>query len=263
VVPGKVKGRNSKQEINRIIIERLNNQIMFNAIFNTKPMKRTITFIVMLCIIGMANMADAQEVKINHNGTNGFAIQTDGSFRLDGEATVFDDMFGDITKVKVSGSGLSLNTSQNTIDFTSSSNLSDYAMVVYQMSHKWKMGTTIYPHFHWVQEFSSAPNFLIQYRWQKNGEAKTTSWTNYKCNDSNAFTYSTGSLNQITHGSSGITPPTGYGISDVIQVRILRDTGNASTVFTGNDPYSGTVAISSVDCHIEIDTEGSRSQYTK
>lgn len=225
-------------------------------------MKRTFTFIVMLCIIGMARMANAQEVKINHNGTDGFAIQTDGSFRLDGAATVFDDMFGDITKVKVSGTGVSLNTTENTVDFTASANLSDYALVVYQMSHKWKMGTTIYPHFHWVQESSSVPNFLISYRWQKNGEVKTAAWTYYKCNINNAFTYTTGSLNQITSGS-GITPPVGYGISDVIQFKIYRDTGNASGVFSGADPYSGTVAISSVDCHIEIDTEGSGSQYTK
>ncbi|MBN2636891.1 MAG: hypothetical protein JXR61_11525 [Prolixibacteraceae bacterium] len=217
----------------------------------------SISFVFFLGIRG-----NAQEVKINHDGTDGLAIEADGTIRLDGIASVFDDMFGDITKVKVKGGGLALNDVENTIDFADNANLADYAIVVYQMSHKWKMGTTIYPHFHWVQESNSVPNFLIQYRWQKNGEAKTTAWTNYKCNTTNAFVYSSGSLNQITHGS-GLIPPEGYGISDVIQIRILRDTGNESGVFSGADTYSGTVSISSVDCHIEIDTEGSRSEYEK
>ncbi len=221
-------------------------------------MKLIFTAISIFCVIAITNSLKAQEVKINNN----LAIESDGTLRMDGIATVWDDMFGDITKVKVKGSGVSLNDVENTIDFTASANLDDYAIVVYQMSHKWKMGSTIYPHFHWVQESNSAPNFLIQYRWQKNGEAKTTAWTNYKCNTSNAFAYSSGSLNQITHGS-GIVPPDGYGISDVIQIRILRDTGNTSAVFSSSDTYPGIVSISSVDCHYEIDTEGSRQEYIK
>ena len=221
-------------------------------------MNRQFVLFGLLCAISFLKTTYAQEVKINTN----LAVEADGTLRMDGAATVFDDMFGDITKVKVKGSGLLLNDTENTIDFTPSANLSDYAIVVYQMSHKWKMGTAIYPHFHWVQESNSVPNFLIQYRWQENGKAKTTDWAYYKCNTASAFSYTSGSLNQITHGS-GLTPPADYGISDVIQIRILRDTGNASGVFSGNDPYSGTVSISSVDCHFEIDTEGSRSEYTK
>lgn len=225
-------------------------------------MKKQFTFLILLFVAGLTSNILAQEVKINHNGTDGVAIETDGTIRLDGAATVFDDMFGDISKVKVKGTRVVLNDAENTIDFASNASLTDYALVVYQMSHKWKMGSGIYPHIHWVQESNAIPNFLIQYRWQKNGEAKTIGWTNYICNTANAFNYVSGSLNQITHGSA-ITPPAGYGISDVIQIRILRDTANGSTVFSGADPYTGTVAISSVDCHIEIDTEGSRGQYTK
>jgi len=221
-------------------------------------MKSILILVSFFCLAGVANTLFAQEVKINTN----LVIESDGTIRANGAATVFDDMFADITKVKVQGQGLTSNVTELTIDFTSSSDLLDYAIVVYQMSHKWKAGSPIYPHFHWVQQSANVPNFLIQYRWQKNGQSKTTAWTNYKCNTSNAFNYSTGSLNQITYGAE-ITPPSGYGISDVIQVRILRDTQNESTIFTGVDPYSGTVAVSSVDFHFEIDTEGSRTEYVK
>ena len=230
-------------------------------------MKRIFILISFFCLVGVANVSFAQEVKINHTTTGdhigGLAIEADGTIRLDGAATVFDDMFADITKVKVQGTGLTINDAELTIDFSSSADLLDYATVVYQMSHKWKAESAISPHFHWIQESANVPNFLIQYRWQRNGGAKTTAWTNYKCNTSNAFTYSTGSLNQITFGTTGITPPAGYSISDVIQVRILRDTKNDSGLFSGADPYTGTAAVSSVDCHYEIDTDGSRSVITK
>ena len=221
-------------------------------------MKSIFSFLFVLCFALIVFNVNSQEVKINTN----FVVEDDGTTRLDNTATVFDDMFGDISKVKVRGSGLSLNELENTIDFLISADTDDYAIVVYQMSHKWKMGSTIYPHIHWVQEENKVPNFLIQYRWQKNGEAKTTTWTNYKCNTTSAFTYDGGSLNQITRGS-GLTPPTGFGISDIIQIRIIRDSSNGSTVFSGNDPYTQTVSISSVDCHIEIDTQGSRGEYSK
>jgi len=225
-------------------------------------MKRIFILVSFFCLAGVANIAFAQSVKINHNGTNGLTVESDGTIKFDGTATVFDDMFADITKVKVQGTGLTSNEAELTIDFSVAAQLDDYAIVVYQMSHKWKGGSPINPHFHWVQASNSVPNFLIQYRWQKNGQSKTTAWTNHKCNTSNAFIYSSGSLNQITFGAD-IISPANYGISDVIQVRILRDTQNASGVFTGLDPYSGTVAISSVDFHFEIDTEGSRTEYGK
>jgi hypothetical protein len=214
--------------------------------------------IFFFCILVLTQVILAQEVKINSN----LAVEADGTLRMDGAATVWDDMFGDITKVQVQGTGVTLNSAELTLDFLASAEINDYAIVVYQMSHKWKPGSTIYPHIHWIQQDNIVPNFLIQYRWQRNKQAKTTDWTNYKCNTNNAFTYSSGSLNQITAGG-GITAPEDYGISDVIQVRIIRDTKNQSTVFSGPDPYSGTVSISSVDFHFEIDTEGSRTQYGK
>jgi hypothetical protein len=174
---------------------------------------------------------------------------------------VFDDLLGDITQVKTSGPGVSLDTTESTIDFTTASNLSDYVLVNYQLSHKWKAGSDIYPHIHWKQNSNTTPNFLIQYRWQRNSQAWTTAWTNLKCNTS-VFTYVSGSLNQIAD-SATITPPSGYSLSDIIQFRILRDNSNTSTLFTGADAYTGDAEITGVDIHFEQDTLGSRSEYSK
>lgn len=195
-------------------------------------------------------------------GGNYSEFESDGSYVANGNATTYDDLLGDITQVKTLGTGVSLNTTESTLDYTTVATLNDYVIVNYQMSHKWKAGSTIHPHIHWQQTGAGIPNWLIQYRWQRNGQAKTTAWTNFKCNNANAFTYTSGTLNQISY-DSGITPPSGYSLSDIIQFRVIRDTGNASGVFAGIDIYSGIASITGVDIHYEQDTLGSRLEYSK
>jgi hypothetical protein len=178
-----------------------------------------------------------------------------------GSATVYDDLIADITQVRVQGTGISLNVTENTVDYTNGADLNDYLIANYQLSHSWKMGSVIYPHIHYQQTTAANPNWLISYRWQRNGQLKTTDWTNLKCNTP-IFTWSTGILNQIANGAS-ITPPANYSISDIIQFRVIRDTGNSSTLFTGRDNTVNPVRLTGVDIHYEKDTIGSRAEYSK
>lgn len=147
------------------------------------------------------------------------------------------------------------------MDFLATANLDDYALLPFQLKHQVKAGSAIYPHVHWEQVQNQTPNWLMQYRWQRNGGAKTTAWTNYKCN-TNAFTYVSGTLNQLSYGAA-VPAPEGFGISDVVQLRLLRDSANASGLFTGADAYTATVAATSFDPHVEIDSIGSASEYVK
>jgi hypothetical protein len=101
----------------------------------------------------------------------------------------------------------------------------------------------------------------VQYRWQVNGQAKTTAWSNLPMT-TNAFTYVSGTLNQITHGA-GIAAPANEGVSTILQVRVTRDKTNASTAFSGSDTHTVTAEITSFDVHLELDTLGSRTQYSK
>ena len=128
------------------------------------------------------------------------------------------------------------------------------------MTHKWMAGTDISPHIHFEQANNNVPNFLFYYRWQKNGGAKTTAWSPLKCNTP-VFTYVSGTLNQIANGVA-ISAPVGYGISDILQFRLCRDTTNASGLF-GADPYTGTVSVTAADIHLRLDTIGSRTEYNK
>jgi hypothetical protein len=189
-------------------------------------------------------------------------FELDGTLKFNGTACVFVDLLGDTTSLQQTGTGVARNTAENTVEFITAANLSDYLYANYQVNHFWKPGSVVFPHIHFEQANNNMPNFLIRYRWQINGGTKTTAWTDYKCNTP-VFTYVSGTLNQIAKGAAGITPPVGYSISDNIEIRAFRDNANTSTLFTGADPYTGTVGLTSIDIHVEIDTVGSRGEYTK
>lgn len=201
---------------------------------------------------------------LNKFGTdaNYSEFENDGTLVFNGSATVFDDESGSGINLQRTGVGISNNLQEATVEYLGSANLDDYISTSMQMKHKWKLGTKIKPHIHWQQNQAIVPNWLIQYRWQSNGEIKNTSWTSVKCTN-NTFTYTSGILNQISEIIDGITPPENASLSDIIQFRVLRDSGNDSGLFTGVDIYSGVASLMSFDFHMEIDTVGSRQEYIK
>jgi hypothetical protein len=180
---------------------------------------------------------------------------------LFGAATQFDDLSASALTLQQTGQGVSLNIPECSVDFTTGANLLDYMVQSIQLSHAWKLSSVIYPHIHFVQTTAAVPNFLLQYRWQTNAGATVTAWTNLKCNTA-SFTYVSGSLNQIVY-SVGITPPAGAMLSDGLEFRILRDNTNASGLFTGADGLNATVKVKFFDIHIEKDSIGSNSEYSK
>ena len=190
-------------------------------------------------------------------------FEDDGTLVNYGNSTTYEDLVAELIgkKLESPSSKITQDTAEGTVVYSSTCTLADYIVVNSQMSHKWKMGSDIHPHIHWHQAQASIPNWMIQYRWQRNGQPKTTAWTSVKMN-TNAFTYTSGTLNQIS-SLPAITPPENYSISDIFQVRVIRDTGNASGLFTGLDLYTGSVSALSYDLHFVADTLGSRTEYTK
>lgn len=193
--------------------------------------------------------------------TNFSEFEPDGSMKMNGAATIFDDKTWDVLSLKTLGTWVTTNAVEWVVEYTTVANLNDYIYTNVQMPHSRKIGSIIYPHIHRFQAEANIPNRLVQYRRQINGGVKTTAWTNYKSNV-NAFTYVSGTIHQISH-DSGITPPGGATLSDIIQFRVIRDSINASWVFTWADAYTATVWILSFDVHFEKDTMGSRQEYIK
>lgn len=197
------------------------------------------------------------------NGGNYTEFETDGTKVSVGNATTFRDEYTALigSRLESPSSHITQSNAEGSLVFDTSCTLSDYVIMNPQLNHDRKLGSSVDIHLHWWQASSTMPNWLIQYRWQVNGQAKTTAWTSVKWS-SNAFTYSAGTLNQIT--SFGlITPPSPDSLSDILQIRLLRDTTNASGLFAASDALVASVHALSYDVHIEMDTDGSRQRYIK
>jgi hypothetical protein len=186
----------------------------------------------------------------------------DGPVLLGTNAVAWDDLLGAAINLQQQGPGVSTNLAEGQVEFTTAANLSDYLVDSQQLSHAWNLGT-IFPHIHAWQTMAASPNWLVQYRWQKMGAVKVTAWTNLPCNNP-VFTYpGSGTFHQLFNTAGGIAPPSGAGISDILQFRILRDNANTSGVFAGADPVNATAEVISFDTHIAKDTLGSRLITTK
>jgi hypothetical protein len=192
---------------------------------------------------------------------NTTSFSTSGIQLMKGAARVWKDHLGDALSLRQSGPGVGYNTTEGTVAFITTANLSDYIYTNIQLNHDRDETSVIGPHIHWLQTENNTPNWLLQYRWNTIGQTITSGWTNLKCN-TNIFPYVSGTLHQISE-SSDITPPANSMMSDIVQFRILRDNANTSTVFVSADPSTITVGILSFDVHYQLNTLGSKTEYVK
>ena len=110
-----------------------------------------------------------------------------------------------------------------------------------QFSHSRKSGSDIYPHFHWDQTEAGTPYFQLDYKWYDNDGAVPAGFTTVY-STGNAFTYSSGTLGQITDfaaiDGSGIT-----GLSSVFKWKLTRLATN------GSDTFEANLLMSEFDVH--------------
>lgn len=211
---------------------------------------------VIVCILFLVKVASSQEVKINTN----FAIETDGTLRVDGNATTWDDLRvtldkgADAARLKDVGiGGIQI--------WHFEENRDDAMSFTVQLPHTWKEGSRIYPHIHWMPKSAASGNVEWQFEY---------SWANYNSSTPEAFpsvstltsigsTGSTSLAHRITSfdDTGGGIDGTGKKISSILICRIRRDAGNV------NDTYAGDVGALYFDIHIEINTMGSRSEFSK
>jgi hypothetical protein len=145
-------------------------------------------------------------------------------------------------------------------DDTSRYNDLDQIGIIAQMSHSYAIGTALHPHIHWMQSNANVPNMLLKYRVYDNGETPSA-WT-LAAVTTHAFTYTSGTILQLsswpTIDMSSIT-----GVSGFVDVKVYRDTANASTVFAGADPLVGDWLAKEFDFHFQVDSMGSGEEYAK
>jgi len=192
-------------------------------------------------------------------------FESDGTLVAHGDATCWRDELQSLAGARLESpsSDIILNVAEASLTFESGARYpTDYAITNHQLNHDWLPGSSIEPHLHWWQTAAATPNWLIGYRWQKQGAVKTTTWSNLVWTG-NIFTWSAGTLNQITEFGP-IVPPAGYGqVSDIIQFRIYRDVTNVSALFAGSEAGPGDVDAVNFDTHIEVNMLGSHEEYVK
>lgn len=212
-------------------------------------------------ITGIGNL-EAATAKFGTD-TDYSEFEADGTLVFNGDARTWRDELNELigSRLESPASRIVQNTAEGSVTFESGADLTDYVVMNVQLNHDWDTGTSYDPHIHWWQEQSDIPNWLIQYRYQTNGGLKTTAWTYSPWQDA-IFNYASGTLNQIVDFGP-LTPPVGAGLSDILQIRLLRDNANDSGEFAGADPVAGDVDAVNLDVHIEINTTGSRTEYSK
>jgi hypothetical protein len=177
------------------------------------------------------------------------------------ESTVYEDKSYPLI-------GKKLTANQGTVDYDwdelsvifspggDMTNVNDLVGMVSEMPHQSKEDGKIYPHIHWSQTTTNNVIFELDYRIQGNNLEKTTAWTRMIANATDsAFTYTSGTLNQITKfKANGVDyiDMTGYGISATVQFKMTR-----------TDSTTGNVEAMFQDFHYEIDDLGSREEFEK
>jgi len=134
----------------------------------------------------------------------------------------------------------------------------DEALITAQLPHRWKEGTTIYPHIHFMctSDVDPTDKFGIEfeYAWADVGEDFPADSTLSSLDIDTGV--NTDDMHQFANITAAGIDGTGHTISSVLLCRIKRIAGTS-------DNYAGGVAILDFDIHYEIDTIGSRQISTK
>lgn len=167
----------------------------------------------------------------------------------------WDDISVSATQTKV-GSNL-----KPDFDFTNlgllfpQNDTSEKIYSVFQMSHRKKLGSSIQFHIHYIQSSANKPIFTIQYRFYNNGSlvpSYSTLNTSDVGGNQGVFSYTSGSMLQIAKFPE-ITAPANETVSANLDIILYR---NDNTVI-------GDVLVKYIDLHYQIDSDGSRSEYSK
>jgi hypothetical protein len=174
----------------------------------------------------------------------------DGTQTLHGAATTFDDITFEMTPSR-QGQQSKPDWDATNLGFLFPRNdTSEYVDIIVQMPHRWKEGSTIYPHVHCVQSNNGQAVFKMDYKWYNQGDAIPVGTTTYTM-QTYLITYVSGSICQLIHGE-GIDG-TGYTFSSLLKLRLYRD----------DNGYVGDILVDQFDIHFEIDSFGTSSQYAK
>ncbi len=202
------------------------------------------------------------------SATDHLAVAADGSVSLAGAATAWDDYMIPGTSAKTTGkSAPDLAggfVGDNTLDLYVFDGVNTLEQVFFtiQIPHRWKQGSTLYPHVHFSPTSTNTGDtnervvrFGFEYTWANiNGTFGATATLNL---DSDPFVPNTSQWKHlIAKNATGIAG-TGKTLSSMMVCRLFRNPADDA------DTYPQDVAFLQFDVHYEVDGFGSSLEYIK
>jgi hypothetical protein len=192
--------------------------------------------------------------------TDGTLLMTgSGALTMTGDATVWDDMPIPVEQVFVPGAKAPSWESFSAgyllgFEYQAVAGNEEEVSFTRQIPHNYLEGSDIIPHVHWSPETddSATARWCLEYEWRNIGG--TYSSTTTVCADQAIDTEASDHI--VTGLSSGIDG-TGMTISSELICRLYRNSSHA------NDNFDDKALLIEVDFHYQIDSLGSRTEYTK
>jgi len=197
-------------------------------------------------------------------------LEEDGTLVAVGDAECWDDLSNAIigARLDTSTGRLDYDYFNGGVNFNSNARYPQEPVIIpVQFRHKQKYGTgaVLRPHVHWLQLQAARPNFLLGYKKTNQGSTTTfeSDFSNYTLliPDSDVFTYTSGTLLQITKFPE--IDVSDVGLSGSVDFALFRDTTNVSGLFAGSDPVATDVTVKYQDQHALFNMLGSREELVK
>lgn len=206
--------------------------------------------LIAIALMGAISALTSKDIDQICTSNNSFLYKRDGIW------SCFNTQYDDIlTPITISKTGLHApifdeNEKTYYMDKPTSTADEDYIFFAMQLPHGYKVGTNISCHMHAYTKIKENNNitFEMNYSWYNIGESN---WDTYVITK-NVNISTINNTNMII--SFGNIDGTNKGISSTMKGRIKR-------VFTGSSTQN--IYIDFFDCHYQIDSFGSNSEYTK
>ena len=181
------------------------------------------------------------------------------AWRLIGESTVWDDLMFPAVGINPTGSPTAPTLDNDNGWMSFDPNTQQVLAIQVQLPHRWKEGSTLYPHVHWSKSTADVGSVVwqLEYKWLPIGQTMDTSWTVLTVSTPITATPDGNIARQ--HLISSFTPiaATGKKISDMLIMKLSRLAPDAA------DTYAAAALFYQYDIHIEIDSMGSNFEFIK
>jgi hypothetical protein len=190
-------------------------------------------------------------LKIN---TGSGSVTITGGLAVSGDISYVDTYWDDMTtsaaqaKINPATSKPAYNTDSLTLVFDATDSVTNFLVFNFQLPHRYKAGTNISPHLHYVQRAAAdtCEWFIILYKWTDLGEAQTTAWTRIHSDNQTYYAYIAGSAMHQLVDFPDISGA-GHTESSILDIKLLCWADAA-------------ISLKQFDIHFETDKPGSDNE---